>query len=107
MTKKINIEVAYALPGKQKIIKLSILEGTTAMEAVRESGINLEFPDLDLGTAKLGIFGKAIRSPSSEAPREGDRIEIYRPLLIDPKQARANRAAKNAKDKGAKPSLEK
>lgn len=103
MTKKINIEVAYALPSKQKIIKLSILEGTTVAEAVRESGIDLEFPDLDLDAAKLGIFGKAIRSPSNEVPREGDRIEIYRPLLIDPKQARANRAAKNAKDKSAKP----
>lgn len=96
MAKHIEIEVAYALPEKQKILKTTIEEGTGLVAAVEQSGILDEFPNIDLKTAKYGIFGKAVRAPDKEVLREGDRIEIYRPLLIDPKQARANRAAKAA-----------
>lgn len=98
MADMINVEVAYALPHKQKILALQVEEGTTLLDAVKQSGIEREFPDLDLAEAKYGIFGKATRTPETDVLKDGDRVEIYRPLLIDPKQARANRAAKAAKD---------
>jgi putative ubiquitin-RnfH superfamily antitoxin RatB of RatAB toxin-antitoxin module len=58
------------------------------------SGILELFPEIDLNSADLGIFGKIVREPEKQEVLEGDRVEIYRPLLIDPKQARLNRAAK-------------
>ena len=91
----IEIEVAYALPEKQKILKVMVEEGSTIRQAAQQSTIVDEFPDLNLDEAKYGIFAKASRAPDTDTVRDGDRIEIYRPLLIDPKQARANRAAKN------------
>lgn len=94
---KIQVEVAYALPDKQKIIAIDVVPGTTMIQAVEASCIVDEFPELDLSAAKFGIFGKAVRSPDSEVLKAGDRVEIYRPLIIDPKQARANRAAKAKK----------
>lgn len=100
-TTLIQVEVAYALPEKQTILTVEVAEGTSLREAAQLSGIADEFPELNLAEAKLGIFGKASRAPDTEAVREGDRIEIYRPLLIDPKQARANRAAKAQKTKDA------
>ncbi|WP_221801134.1 RnfH family protein [Oceanobacter mangrovi] len=93
MAEQISVEVAYALPEKQKVMAVSVPEGCSVLEAARLSGIVAEFPGLELETAKMGIFGKAVRN-LDEVVRDGDRIEIYRPLLIDPKQARANRAAK-------------
>lgn len=98
MAEKISVEVAYALPHKQKIISLEVEDGTTLLDAVRQSGIEREFPELDLQEAKYGVFGKATRTPETDILKAGDRVEIYRSLLIDPKQARANRAAKAAKD---------
>ena len=97
MAEKIQVEVAYALPHKQKIVAVEVPEGTTLLDAVRLSGIEAEFPELVLADAKFGIFGKAVRDAEGEVLRSGDRVEIYRPLIIDPKQARANRAAKAAK----------
>lgn len=93
----IEIEVAYALPEKQKILKVMVEEGSAIRQAVLQSTITDEFPELNLDDAKYGIFGKASRAPDTDTVREGDRIEIYRPLIIDPKQARANRAAKAKK----------
>jgi len=97
MADTIHVEVAYALPEKQKILALDVEQGTTLLDAVKQSGIEQEFPELNLEDAKFGVFGKATRTPESDVLRDGDRVEIYRPLLIDPKQARANRAAKAAK----------
>lgn len=94
---KIRVEVAYALPEKQKIVALDVEEGCTAMEAVRLSNIDAFFPGLDLTSPKMGIFGKAIRNPEEHVLRPGERVEIYRELKVDPKQARANRAAKASK----------
>ncbi|AZZ94218.1 RnfH family protein [Hahella sp. KA22] len=91
---KIQVEVAYALPEQQKIIPLAVVEGTTAYEAVQMSGVTHFFPQIELESAKMGIFGKTIPDPKSHVLREGDRVEIYRPLKIDPKQARLNRAKK-------------
>lgn len=94
MAETIQVEVAYALPEKQRILAVSVPEGTSVAEAARQSGIVREFPQLNLAEAKFGVFGKAVRDAEAELVRDGDRVEIYRPLLIDPKQARANRAAK-------------
>lgn len=94
MAEMIAIEVAYALAHKQKVLALQVPVGTTYREAARLSGMADEFPELDIEQAKLGVFGKAVTKPELEAVQAQDRIEIYRPLLIDPKQARLNRAAK-------------
>ena len=90
----IRVEVAFARPDKQEIIALEVEEGTSAMDAVKRSGIVALFPEIDPDSASMGIFGKSIKSPSTHELREGDRVEIYRPLKIDPKQARLNRAKK-------------
>jgi uncharacterized protein len=97
MSEQIEIEVVYGLARKQKLISLSVDQGTTVRQGAELSGLDKEFPELDIAASKLGIFGKTVRSPDTEVLKEGDRIEIYRPLLIDPKAARANRAAKAAK----------
>lgn len=91
---QVRVEVAYALPDKQRVVSVEVDDGTSVADAARQSGITREFPELDLKDAKYGIFGKAVRNAESEPVKDGDRIEIYRPLIIDPKQARANRAAK-------------
>lgn len=98
MAETIRIEVAYALPQKQRILAVAVPVGSSVAEAARLSGITREFPELDLTDAKYGIFGKAVRNPDQEVVNDGDRVEIYRPLLVDPKQARANRAAKGARE---------
>jgi uncharacterized protein len=76
----ITVEVAYALPKQQKLIQVFVEKGSTMMEAVQQSGILNEFPDIDLAENKLGIFGKAIKKAASYQLKPGDRIEIYRPL---------------------------
>ena len=95
----INIEVAYALDNKQALLPLQVPEGTTAVEAAKQSGITDKFEGIDLENAKLGIFSKVV-SPT-QVLREGDRVEIYRPLIADPKEVRKARAAK-AKERRAK-----
>ena len=90
----IRVEVAFARPDKQKIIALDVEEWATAVDAVKQSGIVALFPEIDPDSANMGIFGKAVKSPSTHELREGDRVEVYRPLNIDPKQARLNRAKK-------------
>ena len=89
-----RIEVAYATPERQEIVSFEVEEGTTVLEAARRSGIADLFPEIDLEQASMGIFGKVIRSPAEHVLSGGDRVELYRPLKIDPKQARANRARK-------------
>ncbi|WP_199490930.1 RnfH family protein [Marinobacter vulgaris] len=92
----IDVEVAFARPERQEIIRLQVEEGTTAVEAVKRSGITAVFPEIDAERDDMGIFGKVIKNPSSHELRDGDRVEVYRPLKIDPKQARLNRAKKKA-----------
>lgn len=96
----ITVEVAYALPDQQKIIELLVEPGTSAYQAAVRSGITRVFPDLDLEGAKMGIFGQALGTKGLKPPQEyqlqqGDRVEIYRPLTIDPKAIRRNRAEKS------------
>jgi len=94
MTDKIQIEVAYAAPQLQKILKLAVPRGTSVFESAFNSGIDKVFPEIDFSVVDMGIFGKTVKKPQEQLVQEGERIEIYRPLLIDPKQARLNRAAK-------------
>ena len=94
MQDDITIEVAYALPNKQVIIPVKLHEGVTAEEAIVASGVLKQFPEIDLAVNKTGIFGKLIKLDT--ALRENDRVEIYRPLIADPKEVRRKRAA-NAK----------
>jgi putative ubiquitin-RnfH superfamily antitoxin RatB of RatAB toxin-antitoxin module len=94
-----TIEVAYALPDRQRICAVTVPEGTTASEAIVLSGIEDEFDELNLADGpKLGIFGKAIKGDQVLKP--GERVEIYRALKIDPKEVRKRRAAE-AKERRA------
>lgn len=97
----IAVEVVYALADKQKLLRLSVPRGTTMRQAAERSGIAAFFPGLDLAKAPMGIFGKAVAKPEERALEDGERVEIYRPLIADPKEARKQRAAKVAKTKGA------
>ena len=89
-----RVEVAYATPERQEIVPVEVEEGATVLEAVRQSGIADLFPGLDPEQTDMGIFGKVIKSPAEHVLWEGDRVELYRPLQMDPKQARLNRARK-------------
>lgn len=86
----LEIEIVYGLADRQVLKSMTVAEGTTIREAVLQSSLEVEFPELDLQQAPLGIFGKAVKDET--ALRDGDRIEVYRPLLIDPKEARRKRA---------------
>jgi uncharacterized protein len=95
----INVEVAYALPDRQRIKSLTVITGCSALDAVKQSGITVDFPDIDPDTAAMGIFaknldGKTLPLPAAYSLKAGDRVEIYRPLQADPKAARAQRAAR-------------
>ena len=93
MSNTIAIEVAYALPDKQRIIKLDVPEGTTVMQAVIMSRMDSIFEDLTLSDdLKLGVWGKAVTT--DRALVAGERVEIYRNLLADPKEVRRARAAR-------------
>ena len=86
----ITVEVAYALPHKQALLELQVATGATVLEAAKQSGICDKFEGVDLDNAKFGIFGNVV-SPT-QVLREGDRVEIYRPLIADPKEVRKARA---------------
>ncbi len=90
---KIKVEVAYATPEKQRIVTVDVEPGAVAYDVVVQSGIDKVFPEIDVASAKMGLFGKAIQA-KSQVVEEGDRIEIYRPLKADPKASRAARAEK-------------
>ena len=95
MPDKLLIEVAYATPEKQIILECEVAARCSAREAVRDSGIEQHFAEIDLDTCDIGVFGKAVADDyEMEA---GDRIEIYRPLIADPKEVRRQRAARGLK----------
>ncbi|BCK87543.1 protein RnfH [Sideroxyarcus emersonii] len=87
---KISIEVVYALPAEQTLLKLEVPQPTTIADAIRLSGLLDKHPEIDLEKGKFGIFGKL--SKPDTVLREKDRIEIYRPLIADPKEVRRKRA---------------
>lgn len=98
----IAIEVVYALADRQKLLSLSVPLGTTLRDAALRSGMDAYFSGLDLATAPLGIFGKAVAKPEERVLAHGERVEIYRPLLADPKEVRKQRAARAALAKSEK-----
>ncbi len=97
MNTKTLIEVAYATPEKQVILECEVAAGTTIRDAVRQSGIDQHFPEIDLQNSDLGVFSKAVTDDYELS--NGDRIEIYRPLIADPKEIRRQRAANGLKTK--------
>lgn len=90
MDAMINIEIAYANLEKQALITLQVAKNYTIQTAIEQSGILKQFPEIDLGINKVGIFSKT--AALTTVLHEGDRVEIYYPLLIDPKAARKARA---------------
>ena len=90
MNETINIEVVYALPHEQALLRKSVPAGTTVADAIQASGILQKYPEIDLASSKLGIFGKLTKADT--VLRDKDRIEIYRPLIADPKEVRRKRA---------------
>ena len=94
MANKINIQITYAFPDHHY---LSVDEGTMVQTAIVQSGILQQFNDIDLRTNKIGIFSRPVKL--NDQLKEGDRIEIYRPLLADPKEIRRKRAEEQAKKK--------
>ena len=93
----INVEVAYATPDRQIIRAVNVEAGTTIGAAIVQSGIMMDFPDLELEDADVGIFSKVAAMTTVLA--DGDRVEIYRPLIADPKEVRRQRAAEGKKMK--------
>lgn len=91
----IDIEVAYARLDEQLILKQSVAVDATVEEALKESGLLERFPEIDLAVNKVGIFGKLCKPDARLSP--GDRIEVYRPLIADPKEARRKRATEAKK----------
>ena len=86
----IEVEVAYAWPDRQALLQVSVPPDASVREAIDASGILTQFPEIDLGTSRVGVFS---RLTTLDAPlRPGDRVEIYRPLIADPKQVRRERA---------------
>ena len=93
----LTVEVAYALPDRQIIIAVKAFPGITARQAVLASGILDTFPEIDLDTSKIGVFGKHIHQHARL--QNHDRVEIYRPLIANPKELRRQRAAFAASNK--------
>ena len=87
---KINVELVYALPDEQTLLKFEVPKATKIVDAIKLSGILNKYPEIDLEKSKVGIFGKL--SKMDTVLREKDRIEIYRPLIADPKEVRRKRA---------------
>jgi len=86
-----RVEVAYARPDEQAILPVTAREGLTVREAIEHSGILRRFPEIDLAINRVGVFGKL--APLDQVLEPGERVEIYRPLIADPKTARKKRAA--------------
>jgi len=87
----INVEVAYAKPDVQVILRVEVPAGTTLEEAVRRAGLLERFPEIDLAENKVGVWSKVAKRDTVLG--DGDRVEIYRPLIADPKAVRKQRAA--------------
>lgn len=90
MSEAIHIEIAYALPHQQILLALQVSPGTTTEQSITQSGILAKHPEIDLAKNKVGIFGKLVKLDT--VLRDKDRVEIYRPLIADPKEVRKKRA---------------
>jgi putative ubiquitin-RnfH superfamily antitoxin RatB of RatAB toxin-antitoxin module len=99
-----HIEVAYALPGEQVVLRVRVPQGAQVLEAIRVSGVLVSYPEIDVATASVGVFGRLVRLDM--ALRDRDRVEIYRPLVADAKQVRRQRAKERKaarRERGARP----
>lgn len=86
---EIDVEVVYALPSEQVLLHLKVAAGSTVAQAIRLTGVLVRYPEIDMATVRAGVFGKLV---SLDMPlKAGDRVEIYRPLIVDPKEARRKR----------------
>lgn len=94
MAELLQVYVSYATAGREFIRPMRVAPGTTIGEAIEQSGVLAEFPDINLATQPVGIYAK--KKSLDTVLRERDRIEIYRPLVADPKDSRRRRAAKKA-----------
>lgn len=94
---RITVEVAYALPNRQALLTISVSSTATIEQIIQQSGILQQFPQIDLAAQKVGIWSRPVKLDDNV--KEGDRIEIYRPLIADPKDLRRRRAEK-AKEEG-------
>lgn len=90
MAETMEVEVVYALPQRQELVRLRVARGSTVRQALESSGLLEKYPGVDLARDKVGIFGKLTKLDT--VVRENDRVEIYRPLIADPKEVRRKRA---------------
>jgi hypothetical protein len=95
-----EVEVVYALPGVQRVAAVPFRHGMTAHDAVESAGLLQEFPELGRKAPTLGVFGRVV--PPAHSLRPGDRVEIYRPLRVDPREAR-RRLAAQGRTMGSRP----
>jgi putative ubiquitin-RnfH superfamily antitoxin RatB of RatAB toxin-antitoxin module len=93
----ISVEVVYALPDKQYLRAVTLEEGATVEQAIKASGLLSLRKDIDLNSNKVGIFSRPVKL--ADVVQDGDRIEIYRPLIADPKELRRQRAERSAEKK--------
>jgi putative ubiquitin-RnfH superfamily antitoxin RatB of RatAB toxin-antitoxin module len=91
MAETIHVEVVYARPERQEVISITVPAGSTARQAIEVSGLLARYPEIDLNDNKLGIYAKL--AGTDTVLRDRDRVEIYRPLIADPKEVRKQRAA--------------
>jgi uncharacterized protein len=94
----ITVEVVYALPERQTVLSVRVPANSTLREALQMSGLLARHPELDLAAVKVGIWG-TVAEPETRL-RDGDRIEVYRPLEVDPKRARRDRAQRRRNSAG-------
>ncbi len=92
----LSIEVCYAQPGEETLLAIELPEGATVRQALEASGILGRFPQINLAQQKVGVFGKL--KPLDAVLADHDRVEIYRPLMVDPKAARQRRVEKTRKE---------
>lgn len=102
MENPIHLEVAYALPEKQYLIPLTLAAGSTVQQAITASGLLQLRQDIDLQVNKVGIFSRPVAL--HDEVHQGDRVEIYRPLIADPKTLRRQRTEHNASNAKNPPS---
>lgn len=95
--KPLRVEVAYALPEQQALMALEVEEGTTVREAIVRSGILARFPEIRIARGCVGVFGRQVELDA--LVRDGDRVEIYRSLIADPKKARRDRVKPKARSR--------
>jgi putative ubiquitin-RnfH superfamily antitoxin RatB of RatAB toxin-antitoxin module len=92
MPERLRVEVAYVEPGRQFLRAVDVPDGATIADAIAASGVAEAFPGLDVAASKVGLFSRP--ATHDRVLRDGDRVEIYRPLLVDPKEVRRRRAQK-------------